>query len=114
MKQVIVVRADLKCNRGKEEAQCTHAAVYTVVKNFNHPLMKEWLQTGKTCIVVSVDSEQALFDLLNQAKAAGLIHALVTDAGRTQFNGVPTNTCIAIGPAPDDEVDAITGHLKLR
>jgi PTH2 family peptidyl-tRNA hydrolase len=35
------------------------------------------------------------------------------DAGLTEFNGVPTKTCIAIGPNWSDEIDEITGHLKL-
>jgi PTH2 family peptidyl-tRNA hydrolase len=38
---------------------------------------------------------------------------LITDAGATEFHGVPTHTCCAVGPAWTDEVDAITGALPL-
>ena len=38
---------------------------------------------------------------------------LITDAGHTEFHGVPTRTCLAIGPAWSDEIDAITGGLQL-
>lgn len=48
-----------------------------------------------------------------QAKDAGLIVSLIIDAGLTEFGGVPTNTCIAIGPSWEDDVNKITGHLKL-
>jgi peptidyl-tRNA hydrolase len=29
------------------------------------------------------------------------------------FNGVPTKTCIGIGPNESEEIDKVTGHLKL-
>jgi peptidyl-tRNA hydrolase, PTH2 family len=38
---------------------------------------------------------------------------LITDAGHTEFKGVPTKTCLAIGPNDVDEIDVVTGHLKL-
>ncbi len=34
---------------------------------------------------------------------------LVTDSGLTEFKGVPTNTCIAIGPDFEDRIDVIAG-----
>jgi PTH2 family peptidyl-tRNA hydrolase len=45
--------------------------------------------------------------------AAGVPCAVVVDAGQTEFHGVPTKTCCAVGPAWTDEVDAITGKLPL-
>ena len=38
---------------------------------------------------------------------------LCVDAGRTEFHGVPTATCCAIGPDWPERIDPITGHLKL-
>jgi PTH2 family peptidyl-tRNA hydrolase len=38
---------------------------------------------------------------------------LIVDAGTTEFHGVPTKTCCAVGPAWADAVDAITGGLPL-
>lgn len=35
------------------------------------------------------------------------------DAGLTEFKGIPTKTCIAIGPADSNEINKISGHLKL-
>lgn len=79
----------------------------------NHRAAIEWLEGRFTKVCVSVDSEQELLDVYQQAKDAGLICSLITDAGLTEFNGVPTNTVVAIGPAYPDEVNKITGHLKL-
>jgi PTH2 family peptidyl-tRNA hydrolase len=118
IKQVIVMRKDLKMRRGKEIAQGSHASNHILMevgflgKNPSKELI-EWLNTGTTKVCVRVDSEQELMDIFNAAKNADLDVHLVTDAGRTEFNGVPTKTCLAIGPDDADEIDKITGHLAL-
>lgn len=81
--------------------------------DINLPAVIEWLEGRFTKICVSVDSEQELVDIINKAKAAGLVTSLITDAGLTEFGGVPTITCGCIGPAYPEEVDPFTGHLKL-
>lgn len=81
--------------------------------DINHPAVVEWLEGRFTKICVGVDSEQELVDIINRAKQAGLVTSLITDAGLTEFNGVPTITCGCIGPAYPDEIDPFTGHLKL-
>ena len=40
--------------------------------------------------------------------------AIIEDSGLTEFDGVPTITCIAVGPGPVARVDELTRHLKLR
>lgn len=132
-KQVIVVRADLKMQRGKEIAQGSHASMQFIVTRFRVPLggedcedgviheapLKpveiEWLNNGRFAkICLSVDSEQALIDLYNRAKAAGLEVHMITDSGLTVFHGVPTKTCLAIGPDRPERIDPLTKDLKLR
>ena len=113
MKQIIVIRKDLNMSIGKTCVQGCHASLKATLENLNHPSVIEWLSGPFTKIAVSVDSEQELFDILEKAKAANLITALITDAGKTEFNGVPTNTCIAIGPALHSDLVPITGNLKL-
>ena len=122
MKQVIVIRKDLKMRRGKEIAQGAHAAMAFLIKGLTSlealnkitPNKSEWLECGQTKICVSVDSEEELLEIYNNAKDAGLIVNIIIDAGRTEFNGIPTNTCIAIGPNKSEDIDKITKHLKLR
>jgi PTH2 family peptidyl-tRNA hydrolase len=75
--------------------------------------IEDWLSGSFTKICVSVDSEQELLNIHDKAQAAGLNVCLITDSGKTEFNGVPTITCLAIGPELSVDIDKITGHLKL-
>lgn len=73
----------------------------------------EWIQGSFTKIAVSVNSEQELLDIYNKAKDAKILCSLVQDAGRTEFNGIPTYTAVAVGPGDSEEIDKITGGLSL-
>lgn len=113
MKQMLVIRKDLNMRKGKIAAQAAHASLGATISNLEDPRVKQWLSGKFTKIAVSVDSEGELLYIYNQAKEAGLITALITDAGLTEFNLIPTNTCIAIGPDTPENLSPITGHLKL-
>lgn len=112
MKQIIVMRKDLKCRRGKEIAQGAHASMKATLENLEDPRVVEWLDGKFTKICVTVQSEEELFEVYEAAKSAGLISALILDAGLTEF-GEPTHTCIAVGPDTPENLAPITGHLKL-
>lgn len=125
VKQVIVVRKDLNMRKGKIAAQVAHASMKFLIDNNEasrgdeitvklSPAEAEWLLSGSfTKIVVGCDSEDALRDLVFQAELADVeVHPII-DAGRTEFNGVPTLTCAAFGPCTAEELDRITGNLKL-
>lgn len=124
-KQVIVVRKDLNMRKGKIAAQAAHASMKVLVDlmdntgdsyvlySFRYPVLEEWLSGRFTKICVSVDSEQELLDLYQKARDANMLCSLIVDAGLTEFNGVPTKTCIAIGPELPEKIDQLTGHLKL-
>jgi peptidyl-tRNA hydrolase, PTH2 family len=124
-KQVIVMRKDLGMRKGKMIAQGAHASLKVLLDagglesggaGFRIPLddaLAAWLGGRFTKICVSVDSEAALDEIVARADAAGVPCALVVDAGHTEFHGVPTKTCCAVGPAWSDEVDAVTGGLPL-
>ena len=75
--------------------------------------LHEWLETSFAKVCLQVGSEEELLALKEKAEGLGIPTALVTDAGRTEFHGVPTNTCIAIGPASNQVIDSVTGSLKL-
>jgi PTH2 family peptidyl-tRNA hydrolase len=124
-KQVIVMRKDLLMRKGKMIAQGAHASLAVLLDRGERnddadllaialtPAMTDWLGGRFTKVCVSVDSEAALDQVVARAKAAGVPCALIVDSGRTEFHGVPTKTCCAVGPAWQDEVDAITGELPL-
>ena len=128
-KQVIVVRKDLNMRKGKLAAQVAHASMAAVFPRERAGVMEEggahhvswtldekqleWFMELSTKVVVGVQSEQELLDIHQQALAAGLPSALIQDRGFTEFNGVPTYTTVGIGPAPQSDIDAITGRLSL-
>jgi PTH2 family peptidyl-tRNA hydrolase len=128
-KQVIVMRKDLNMRKGKIAAQAAHASlgifsrvfqcerdpydgIYSVTFTIEE-YVKQWLNSSFAKICVGCDSEDELLELYSQAQIAKLPCILITDNGATEFNNVPTNTCIAIGPWKASEIDRITGHLKL-
>jgi PTH2 family peptidyl-tRNA hydrolase len=118
-KQVLVTRADLKMRRGKEIAQTGHACTSVVVNIFARNNKKEmevfhtWQTTGMAKIGLRVDTEQELLDVFNAACQLGIPVEMITDSGHTEFHGIPTRTCLAIGPWDASVIDTITGHLKL-
>ena len=130
IKQVIVVRKDLNMRKGKLAAQVAHASMKVILsmmskKYMLHGRMEEWsllmstdqeiykwLDGSFTKIVVGVNSEKELMNLYIETQLAGLPHALILDAGKTEFKE-PTYTALAIGPAKSKEIDRITGNLEL-
>jgi len=126
IKQVIVVRKDLNMRKGKIAAQAAHAAMMFLSKGATiwndsfgtkftrhlTPVQAAWLEGLFTKIVVSVDSEEELQRLLTKARELGVEAWPCTDAGLTEFHGVPTLTCAAFGPDYASRLDPITGTLK--
>jgi peptidyl-tRNA hydrolase, PTH2 family len=115
MKQVILIRRDLKMKPGKLAAQAAHSAVGATLLAFTRfkGLFSEWEATGQKKVVLSVKSEKELVELYSKAVQYGLPCYLVKDAGHTVFHNQPTITCCALGPADDWQLDPIVGHLKL-
>jgi PTH2 family peptidyl-tRNA hydrolase len=113
MKQVIVIRKDLKMRRGKECVQSAHASLAFLLKK-SHLTDKErkWVELGQRKICLQVSSEESLLELVEQAKGVGLEVNLIQDSGLTEFD-CPTYTCLAIGPDEDVRIDPITQNLKL-
>lgn len=113
-KLVLVVRDDLKMGKGKIAAQCSHASVmaYCKAEKKQAALLKQWQFTGQMKVVVKCNSEEELFELKRKAEKSGLLTSLVCDAGHTQV-APSTYTVLAIGPASIEELDKITGPLKL-
>ena len=122
-KMVIVMRKDLNMRRGKQIAQSCHASLAILTNMLSESggnwtidiptVMEEWLKDSFTKICVYVNSEKELFDIYDKAKANDILCSIIQDAGRTEFNGVPTYTCCAIGPDYSDKINEITGKLPL-
>lgn len=121
VKQVILVRQDLKMRRGKEMAQVAHASMKVFFDLNNSecttslripltPEMGEWVHGLFTKVVLYVSSEELLLQAHQIAKEKGLPTSLIKDAGITEFGGKETYTTCAIGPAHSNEIDPITGR----
>ena len=112
-KQMIVVRRDLHMRKGKIAAQAGHACVeavlmalaqeerlgdiviagdYVSLRETGKPAtaLSDWFSKGVAKICVYVDSEEALLEIDRRAKEAGILSALICDAGMTEFHGEPT------------------------
>lgn len=120
--------------RGKECAQAAHASMKWLVdrikprpwyvriwrvwrkstweKLFSQEERK-WMEGLFTKVCVQVNDEKEFDEIYHKARQLGLNVNVIWDAGLTEFNGVPTKTCLAIGPNKSEEIDKVTGHLKL-
>ena len=136
VKQVIVIRKDLKMRKGKAIAQGAHAAmkflldhasVSKIAKgskfwadewmwqlqiNEKEPIYN-WIKGSFTKVVVGVDSLEELEELEYKAQKSGILTSKILDQGRTEFNGKRTITALAIGPEFSSKIDKVTGGLKL-
>src|SRR5688572_28745949 len=112
--QVIVMRKDLGMRKGKMIAQGAHASMKvlldagtldeerTRLSLTTWPALAAWLGGRFTKVCVGVDDEAALDAVTEKARSAGVPCAAIVDSGRTEFHGVPTKTCCAVGPAWTD------------
>lgn len=113
-KMVLVVRTDINMKPGKVASQCAHAAVacYQASSTRNPELTRIWEAVGQPKVVLRCSGETTFYSLESRATKHKLIHALIKDAGRTELQP-GTKTVLGIGPGKVEDVDAVTGHLKL-
>ena len=123
IKQVIVMRHDLKMRRGKQIAQGAHASMSFLTRRLQSqssifmddftPNEKTWIMGSFAKVCVRCNSEEELMAIHDKAIEMGIEVHLITDSGRTEFRGQPTRTCIAIGPDEASTIDQVTGQLEL-
>ena len=113
-KQVIAVRTDLGMSRGKMAVQVAHGAVSAAERTrvAKQDIWKSWMREGQKKVAVKVQSEEELTDLMREAVNQSLTYSIIRDAGMTELPP-GTVTVIAIGPAKADEINKVTGNLKL-
>jgi len=113
-KQAIVVRNDLKMQKGKIAAQVAHASLTSAeqTKKEKPELFRKWWERGQKKVVLKVNSLDAIFEITEIAERNNIIFSIIEDKGLTQ---IPpgTVTCVGIGPDEDEKIEKITGKLKL-
>ena len=130
------MRKDLNMRKGKMIAQGSHASMAFFTKGggvycnlgtsipqvdyFMSPVdeshvyeINHWLRNSFRKICVYVNSEEELEAVHQKALDSGLISHMIEDNGATEFNGVKTKTCCAIGPHIEKKFEGITDHLPL-
>eukprot|EP00188_Purpureofilum_apyrenoidigerum_P001877 Plantae.Rhodophyta-Purpureofilum_apyrenoidigerum.ctg20856.p1 GENE.Plantae.Rhodophyta-Purpureofilum_apyrenoidigerum.ctg20856~~Plantae.Rhodophyta-Purpureofilum_apyrenoidigerum.ctg20856.p1 ORF type:complete len:159 (+),score=29.56 Plantae.Rhodophyta-Purpureofilum_apyrenoidigerum.ctg20856:164-640(+) len=113
-KVVLCVRTDLGMKKGKMAAQCGHAAlgIYKEALRKRPQKVRSWEANAQPKIALQIRSMQEARTLERMAKSKGIPSYMVYDAGRTQIAS-GSMTVLALGPARKDELDTITGKLKL-
>src|SRR3989344_9533879 len=110
-KQVILVRQDLKLQKGKLAVQVAHASVDAVLKSDRKNIAK-WKLEGMPKIVCKVADLDEMLKYKDQAEELGLVTSLITDAGKTTV-APGTITCLGIGPDKAERIDKVTGKLQI-
>jgi len=96
---------------GKLSAQVAHASVEGLLKSHKDDILK-WKSEGMKKIVLKVKDKKELFQYKLKAEKAGLVSAVIQDAGLTVFKK-PTVTCMSIGPDKEERIDKVSGELKI-
>jgi peptidyl-tRNA hydrolase, PTH2 family len=134
VKQVIVIRRDLKMRRGKEIAQGAHASMAWLSDRIREgkncadgygsqwqvesliglsQVEYAWLIGAFTKVTCQVPDLEVLLAVHQRAISNGVRCHVITDSGRTEFGGIPTMTALAVGPDRSDVIDQVTGGLAL-
>lgn len=117
IKQVIVVRRDLKMSRGELAAQVAHASMKVLLdRMIQHagvswkcsftPAMVRWINGTFTKVVLGCNSVDNLIDLQYKAVEASIPNALVIEKGLV-------TTCLALGPDFTSNINKLTKKYKL-
>ena len=111
---VFIARKDLKLSAGKLAAQVGHATAECITKaeRAEPRMLDRYMRLGQRKVVCQASSEAELRRLFGEAKAAGIMAALIKDARDTEI-APGTVTVVGLGPDEKDKIDSITGSLPL-
>lgn len=124
MKAVVCMRKDLNMRKGKMVAQAFHTGLYMLLDHLFYganvggktkianSTLKEWMDDGHTTICVGLDSHAQLKTVAFKAAELGIPTYIQTDEGLTEVPS-QTETCVLLGPAPEELIDQITSKLTL-
>ncbi|KAF5312050.1 hypothetical protein D9619_003340 [Psilocybe cf. subviscida] len=107
-KMVLIVRTDLKMAPGTIATQLS-VRCYKALTAKNPKLLRHWEFTGQAKIALKGKSEDQLLELQAIAKSLNLCARVAT----SRELGDNVRTVLAIGPAPVNLVNEVTGKLRL-
>ncbi len=110
VKQVIILRNDLKMSFGKSVAQACHASLESY-KRASKKIIAFWEISGMKKVVLGAD-KNSLLEIHKKVKAEKIPNYIVKDAGLTELKP-GTITALGIGPELSEKIDKFTKELKL-
>ena len=119
MRLYAILRADLQMPLGKAAAQAGHAyleAYFAATTTAPELASAYRADPPGTKVVLIARSLPELLRTAEQASAAGIPIALITDSGHIlapHFDGSPVITALGLGPARRDQIDPFIHSLKL-
>lgn len=122
VKQVIVVRKDLRLKKGKIASLAAHAAMQFILDNNESDRPDElrvklsqqevhWLKGTFDKDVLGVDSQDALSNMVLKAELNGINVYSIFDKSKKPDEG-PQLVCAAFGPDEEDQLKQVVGSLK--
>lgn len=116
LRMALVFRADLDAmTRGKSEGQACHAGLEAGVLLAREApeLADAYLADGQPKVVLETPDLAGLEKCVAKARSRGVRVTLITDLGRTCFDG-ETTTCALIGPMSKTDSNAVTRGTTMR
>lgn len=116
LRMALVFRADLDTmTRGKSEGQACHAGLEAgiLLAREMPELADAYLADGQPKVVLETPDLAGLEKCVTKARSRGLRVTLITDLGRTCFDG-KTTTCALIGPMSKTDSNAVTRGTIMR
>lgn len=113
MKQVILVRTDLKMRKGKLAGQVAHASI-GAARLVSDNQVETWIDKhDQRKIILKVSSLEELKDYKEKCIKAGL--DCVYEVANKGDNQIPLDeiTCLGVGPTEDEILNEIFKDLKL-
>ncbi len=99
---------------GKLAVQVAHGSLAAAerVRREKQEWYKAWFREKQKKVAVKVPDDSQLHQLYDQAGELEVPCELIRDAGLTELPP-ETTTVLAIGPAPNELIDRLTGDLPL-
>ena len=122
IKQVIVIRKDLKLRKNKLASLAAHAAIQFILDNNESDRPDElqvklsqqevyWLKNSFDNDILVVNSQDALSDIILKAELNGINVYSIFEKSKKSDEG-PQLICAAFGPDEEDQISQVVGNLK--
>lgn len=113
-KMIIGIRTDLKISKGQAAQIAAHSAILAAreAEKRNKSWFNSWLHEGQMKVVIKIPQKSELLLLQNKAQQNDIPNIILTAPKKFDINS-NTQIAIALGPAPNNQMDKLTSDYKL-